>query len=101
MNKTKILKKGGLIALGLASITTKKADEMIKGLIRKGSLNRKQGEALAKKAIAETMKEHGKVKCEVTKSVKRVMSVVQQEAKRIGKLKVTKPKKKAKKKKRR
>lgn len=108
MNKAKILKEGGLIALGLASLTTKKAEALIKDLRKKGKLNRKQGEALARKVIAETLKEQKKIKKqvidEVAKSAKRVVGVTQQEAKRLikkVKLPKAKPKKKKAKKKRR
>ena len=97
MNKLKMLKKGGLIALGLASITTKKAEGMINNLVKQGKLSRKQGEDLAKKTIIETLKEQKKIKNEVAKSAKRVISVTQQEAKRLMK-QTKKPKAKKKKK---
>lgn len=107
MDKIKMLKKGGLVALGLASITTKKADQLISDLVEKGRLSQQQGETLARKVIAETMKEQGRIRKqvidEVAKSAKRVMSVTQEEAKRLAKkvkLPKPKPKKKAKKKKR-
>lgn len=105
MNKIKMLKKGGLLALGLASITTKKAEQMVGDLIKKGKLNKKQGEALARKVISETLKEQQKIRKhlvgEVAKSAGRVMSVTKQEAQRIMKQvkpAKAKPKKKAKKK---
>lgn len=107
MNKLKMLKKGGLIALGLASITTKRTEKMVNNLVKKGQLSRKQGEVLARKAIVATLNEQKKVRQEVEKSARRVMSVTKQEAKRlmkqakIPKLKKKKAKKKAKKKKRR
>lgn len=107
MNKINLLKKGGLVALGLASITTKKAESLINELKKKGKLNKKQGEALARKVIAETLKEQKKIRTkvlgEVSKSAKKVIGVTQQEAKRLMK-QVTpkaKPKKAKKKKKKR
>lgn len=107
MDKIKLLKKGGLIALGLASITTKKAESLINDFKKKGKLNKKQGEMLARKVIAETLKEQKKIRTkvlgEVSKSAKKVIGVTQQEAKRLMKqVKLPKAKpKKAKKKKRR
>jgi len=101
MDKIKILKKGGLVAIGLASITTKKADQLINSLVKKGRLSQKQGETLAKKVISETFKEQQKIRKqvvgEVAKSAKRVISVAEQEAKRLAK-KIKPPKKKVKKK---
>lgn len=104
MNKAKILRKGGLLALGLASITTKTADKLIREFVRKGKLSRKQGEVLARKVIAETLREQQKIKKqvlgEVAKSARRVISVTHQEAKRLAKkMPKAKPKKKAKKRK--
>jgi len=100
-NKVKMLKKGGLIALGLASITSKKADKMINDLVKRGKINKKQGEQLARKVIAETMKEHGRIRKqvvgEVSRSAKRVISVTEQEARRLMK-QVKKPKLKIKRK---
>ena len=106
MDKVKMLKKGGLLALGLASITTKKAEQMIDSLVKEGKLNQKQGEALARKVISETLKEEQKIRKnvigEVAKSAGKVMSVAKQEANRIMKQVKTKPKaKKVKKKKKR
>jgi len=99
-NKVKMLKKGGLIALGLASITSKKADKMINDLVKRGKINKKQGEQLARKVIAETMKEHGRIRKqvvgEVSRSAKRVISVTEQEARRL--MKQVKPKLKIKRK---
>ena len=87
MDKLKFVKKGGLVALGLASITAKKADELINDLTKKGRLTKKQGEELARKVIKETVKEQEKIRkqvvSEVSKSAKRVMSVAQEEAKRL------------------
>lgn len=111
MNKLQMLKKGSLIAIGLASITAKKADAVISGLMKKGKLNQKEGESLARKVISETMKEEKRIREKIKKQVvpevgvsaKKVMSVVQQEVKRLAKIaKETKakPKVKAKKKKR-
>lgn len=102
MNKARMLKKGGLLFLGLASITTKKADQVIRDFVKKGKLNQKQGEVLARKVIIETLKEQQKIKKqvlgEVAKSAKRVIAVTQQEAKRLAKkIPKPKPKKKAKK----
>lgn len=107
MDKVKMLKKGGLLALGLASITTKKAEGLINKLVNEGKLNQKQGEALARKVIAETLKEQQRIRKnvvgEVAKSAVRVMAVTKQEAGRLMKqVKPIKaqPKKKVKKKKR-
>lgn len=87
MDRIKMLKKGGLLAIGLASITTKKADKLINELVEKGKLSQKQGEALANKVIAETLKEQSKIRKhvvgEVTKSAKKVITVAEQEAKRL------------------
>lgn len=87
MDKVKMLKKGGLLALGLASITTKKAEQMINSLVKEGKLNQKQGEALARKVISETLKEQQRIRKgvvgEVVKSAGRVMSVTKQEAQRL------------------
>ncbi len=89
MDRIKMLKKGGLLAIGLASITTKKADQLINELMKKGKLSQKQGEALASKVIAETLKEQQRIRKyavgEVAKSAKRVMTVAEQEAKRLVK----------------
>lgn len=89
MDKVKMIKKGGLLALGLASITTKKAEQMISSLVREGKLNQKQGEALARKVIAETLKEQQRIRKnvvgEVAKSACRVMAVTKQEASRLVK----------------
>lgn len=107
MNKLKMLKKGGLIALGLASITTKKTEKMVNELVKKGKLSRNQGEALARKTILATLNEQKKIRKEVEKSARRVMSVTKQEAARlmkqarIPKFKKKTAKKKAKKRRRR
>ena len=89
MDRIKMLKKGGLLALGLASITTKKAECMINSLVKEGRLNQKQGEALARKVIAETLKEQQRIRKnvvgEVAKSACRVMAVTKQEAGRLMK----------------
>ncbi len=108
MDKIRMLKKGGLLALGLASITTKKAEQMIGSLVKEGKLNQKQGESLARKVIAETLKEQQRIRKqvvgEVAKSTGRVIAVTKEEAKRLMKQVKpvkAKPKKKSKKKKRR
>lgn len=89
MDKVKMLKKGGLLALGLASITTKKAECMIDKLVNEGRINQKQGEALARKVISETFKEQQRIRKqvvgEVAKSASRVISVTKQEAGRLMK----------------
>ncbi|MDP2906943.1 MAG: hypothetical protein Q8O03_03295 [Nanoarchaeota archaeon] len=89
MDKVKMLKKGGLLALGLASITTKKAEGMINSLLKEGKLNQKQGETLARKVIAETLREQQRIRKqvigEVAKSACRIISVTKQEAGRLMK----------------
>ena len=89
MDRIKMLKKGGLLALGLASITTKKAEGLINNLVKEGRLNQKQGEALARKVIAETLREQQRIRKqvvgEVAKSACRVMAVTKEEAGRLMK----------------
>ena len=89
MDRIKMLKKGGLLALGLASITTKKAEGMINSLLKEGKLNQKQGETLARKVIAETLREQQRIRKqvvgEVAKSACRVMAVTKEEAGRLMK----------------
>ena len=96
MDKMRMLKKGGLVAIGLASLTAKKTDKIINQLIAKGKLSRKQGEDLARKVVGETKKEQKKMKVELQKSAQRVIRVTKEEANRLmKKRKVSKPKKKA------
>jgi len=97
MNKVKLLKKSGLVAIGLASLTSKKANLIVEGLVKKGKLTQKQGEVVARKMVARALKEEqrirGQVLSEVGKSAKRVMAVTQSEAKRLmNQAKKAKPK---------
>ncbi len=85
MKKIQMLKKGSLIAIGLASLTAKKVNELSKELVKKGQITQKQGEQMAKKAISFAMKEERRILSEVTKSAKRVMDVAKIEAKRLRK----------------
>ncbi|MBM3199748.1 hypothetical protein FJZ53_02335 [Candidatus Woesearchaeota archaeon] len=109
MDKIKMIKKGSLIAIGLASITSRKAEQMVDALVKQGKITRKQGEDLARKVLSETMREQHKIRKhmvgEVSKSAIRVMGVAKQEANRlVQQMKQTKSepslKKKTKKKKR-
>ena len=89
MDRIKLLKKGSLAAIGLASLTSKKANSLLEDLIRKGKLSQKEGEVVAKKMISHALKEEQRIRKNVlgefAKSAKKVMEVTQSEDKKLMK----------------
>ena len=87
MDRIKLLKQGSLAAIGLASITSKKANDLLEDLMKRGKITQKEGETIAKKMVANALREEQRIRTqilsEVAKSAKRVMAVTQEEARRL------------------
>lgn len=67
-----LLRKGFLLGLGAASLTTKKINEVVKDLQKKGKINSKEGEELVKKFLKEADSERKRVQKFVEGEIKRV-----------------------------
>jgi polyhydroxyalkanoate synthesis regulator phasin len=89
-----LLRKGFLLGLGAASLTSKKVNETIKGLKKKGKLNSAEGEELVKKFIKEADSERKRVEKFILGEVKRYTKPVKKKTakKKPVKKKVTKKK---------
>ncbi len=78
MDKKELLKKGALVGLGLVSLAKKKARELAKQLNKQG-LNRKKGEAEAKKLLALSRKKAGAVDKLIRKEVEKALDMLEKE----------------------
>ena len=57
----KLMNKGFLLSVGLASLTIDKADKIVKELIKKGNLNETQGRRLVSDLIKKSKNEKKKL----------------------------------------
>ena len=57
----KLMNKGFLLSVGLASLTIDKADKMVKELVKKGKLNETQGRRLVSDLIKKSKNEKKKL----------------------------------------
>lgn len=78
MDKKELLKKGALVSLGLVSLAERKARELAKQLNKQG-LNRKKGEAEAKKLLALGKKKAGVVDKLIKKEVGMALQMLDKE----------------------
>lgn len=85
---SRLVKKGLLVGVGIAAFAQEKAEKFVKGLVKKGDLNKKEGKKLVRMIYGEA-----------NKTKKRLTSLVERELRKF--LKVKKPAKKRKKKKKR
>ncbi|MBU0615018.1 MAG: hypothetical protein KJ601_02910 [Nanoarchaeota archaeon] len=66
-----MLRKGFLLGLGAASLTSKKVNEVVKDLTKKGKLNAKEGEELVGKILKDADAERKRVQKFVMAEMKR------------------------------
>ncbi len=78
MDKKELLKKGALVSFGLVSLAEKKARELVKQLNKQG-LNRKKGEAEAKKLLTFGRKKAGEVDKLIKKEVGMALQMLDKE----------------------
>ncbi|HLC80886.1 MAG TPA: hypothetical protein VJG31_03895 [Candidatus Nanoarchaeia archaeon] len=78
MDRKELLKKGALVSIGLVSLAEKKARELAKQLNRQG-LNRKKGEAEAKKLLMLGKKKARAVDKIIKKEVATVLQMLDKE----------------------
>ena len=80
-----IIRKAILIGVGAASLTKEKAEKAIKGFVKKGKINSKEGKALVMVLLGEAKKEKARLsslmKTEGKKLAKEAESVTKNELK--------------------
>ncbi len=84
-----LIKKAFLIGLGAASLTKAQAEKKIKGLVKKGALNTKDGRDMLRKVLAEANKERKRIqqfgKAEVGRVKAKLSKVSRPKVKRVKK----------------
>ncbi|MBW2983565.1 hypothetical protein KY361_00440 [Candidatus Woesearchaeota archaeon] len=96
----KIIRNAILLGLGAASLTKEKVEKTVKGFVKKGKINTKEGKALVRALLGQAKKEKARVssllKTEGKKLVKEAETVTKNEVK-ILKARIAKLEKKVKK----
>jgi len=69
-----VVKKGLLAGLGLAAITKEKAQEIAKGLIRKGEASKKNVDAITKVIFEKAQKSKEIIESKIEEGVKKIIA---------------------------
>ena len=82
-----ILRKGLLLGLGAASLTKKKTEKIVKGLVKKGAVSSKESVVLARRILAEAKQQEAKLRkigeAEAKRALKKIGIVSLGEAKKL------------------
>lgn len=79
-----VIKKSFLLGLGAVSLTKKKAEKLMEGLVKKGVISRKDGDGLIMKMLAEANREGKRVEKFVYGEIKRELKKVKPILKKAG-----------------
>jgi polyhydroxyalkanoate synthesis regulator phasin len=73
MKLSSLLRKSTLIGLGVASLSKKKADKLVKQLTKHGHVSEKEGRKLAKDLLNESKKHAKRLQNLIEKEVKKAL----------------------------
>lgn len=80
-----LLKKGVLVGIGAASLAKKKVVGIVKPLVKRRAINRKQAKELVKKVIAASSAERKRVERIIAAELKRAKPIAKKVAKKVVK----------------
>ncbi|MFH1275604.1 MAG: hypothetical protein ABIH82_00670 [Candidatus Woesearchaeota archaeon] len=99
VNKKELMKKGLLVGVGVAAFAKEKTDKFVNELLKKGHINKAEGQRLVKSVVDEAHKSGKKVASVLETELKKVFKAAEMKGKACTSCKSCKPKKKAVKKK--
>ena len=85
----KEIKKGLMLGIGAISLTTKAAEQILNGVVKKSKISKKESEKLVKNMLSEANKQANKigryVEKEVNNQIKKIKPIVKKELKKAKK----------------